>query len=797
MMRALMVVVSTLFALPMTTIGQVPSSISQFLQTHCVDCHSDRDSTGGIQFNDLGFDLSDQEIARRWILIHDRIAAGEMPPADTDQPDTATTASFLKTLGTAIQVAEHSRSDVVLRRLNRHEYQNTVRDLFQTDVLVNGLPSDNSTNGFDTVGEGLATSAEALQAYLDTADQVLDAVFGLPTKPAYIRHETNLLDQVDWKGRPQLENQIGKMFRRTQKGLVIFQSNYCPTNLVNFARLRAPAGTYRGTLQVRAIQSDQPVTLRIYGGDTIVNRREQHLVGYFDVPPNEWTTIEFVDRLVEDGGTFLPKCYGTRDTRKDADTYPEPGIEIGDILIEGPLEEWPPPSRARLLGNIDTDRADVTDAERIISELLPRAFRRPIQSDEPLPYIELFNQATAAGRDFESALRVSLKAVLCSPEFLFLEVPGPAQVSPGESPPPLETISQRSLATRLSYFLWSTMPDKELMSLAEHGQLRSPDILHQQVERMLQSPKAAAFTKNFTGQWLDLRDIDFTEPDANLYPEYDELLRISMMRETELFFEHLLKNDLPVPRFVDSNFTFLNHRLASHYGIEGVLGQDLRLVQLPEDSQRGGLLTQASILKITANGTYTSPVLRGVWILNNILGTPTPPPPDNVGSVEPDIRGALSIREQLAKHQDLETCAACHSKIDPLGFGLESFDPIGGFRTHYRTTAQEAKRPDIRQAPFTHAWVRYRIGSPVDSLTPFDEGREFKGVRNFKQHLASQPDQITRNLSRHLLTYALGRKLGFADRVAVESIVEKTAKHDYGFRSLIHQIVISPIFQKP
>lgn len=781
----------------MTTIGQVPSSISEFLQTYCVDCHSDRDSTGGIQFNDLEFDLTDQEIARRWILIHDRIAAGEMPPADTDQPDTAATASFLKTLGTAIQSGEHGRSDVVLRRLNRHEYQNTVRDLFQTDVLVNGLPSDTSTNGFDTVGEGLATSAEAMQAYLDTADQVLDAVFGLPTKPNYIRHKTNLLDQVDWKGRPQLKKQIGKMFRRTEKGLVIFQSNYCPTNLVNFARLRAPAGTYRGTLQVRAIQSDEPVTLRIYGGDTIVNRREQHLVGYFEVPPNEWTSIEFVDRLVEDGGTFLPKCYGTQGTRSNADTYPEPGIEIGDIFIEGPLEEWPPPSRAKLLGSVDTEKADVTDAERIISELLPRAFRRPIRADEPVPYVELFNQATAAGRDFESALRVSLKAVLCSPEFLFLEVPGPAQVSPGESPTSLETITQLSLATRLSYFLWSTMPDKELMSLAEHGQLRSSDILHQQVERMLESPKAAEFTKNFTGQWLDLRDIDFTEPDAILYPEYDELLRISMIRETELFFEHLLKNDLPVTRFVDSNFTFLNHRLASHYGIEGVLGQDLQLVQLPEDSPRGGLLTHASILKITANGTYTSPVLRGVWILNNILGTPTPPPPDNVGSVEPDIRGALSIREQLAKHQDLETCAACHSKIDPLGFGLESFNPIGGFRTHYRTTVQGAQRPSIRQAPFTHAWVRYRIGSPVDSWTPFDEGREFKGVRNLKQHLASQPDQIARNLSRHLLTYALGRKLGFADRVAVNSIVEKTADHDYGFRSLIHQIVISPIFQKP
>ncbi|MDG2220225.1 MAG: DUF1592 domain-containing protein [Rubripirellula sp.] len=796
-MRALMVVVSILSALPTTTIGQVPTAIDQFIRTHCVDCHLDRDSTGGIQFDDLGFDLNKQEIARRWILIHDRVATGEMPPANTDQLDAAATTSFLKTLGREIQAAEKNRSDVVLRRLNRHEYQNTVRDLFQTNVLVNGLPEDTSTDGYDTVGEGLAMSAEAMQTYLDTADQVLDAVFGPPTKPSHIRHETNLLDQVDWKGRPQLENQIGKMFRRTEKGLVIFQSNYCPTNLVNFSRLRAPAGTYRGTLQVRAIQSDQPVTLRIYGGDTIVNRREQHLVGYFDVPPNEWTTIEFVDRLVEDGGTFLPKCYGTRDTRNNANTYPEPGIEIGDILIEGPLEKWPPPSRAKLLGNINTEIADTTDAERILTEFLPRAFRRPIQSDEPLPYIKLFNEATEAGRDFESALRVSLKAVLCSPEFLFLEEAGPAQISLQEKLPQLGIIPQRDLATRLSYFLWSTMPDEELMHLVEQGQLRSPETLHQQVERMLESPKATAFTENFTGQWLDLRDIDFTEPDPNLYPEYDELLRISMMQETKLFFEHLLKNDLPVTRFVDSDFTFLNHRLASHYGIEGVLGQEFRHVRLPVDSPRGGLLTQASILKITANGTYTSPVLRGVWILNNILGTPTPPPPDNVGSVEPDIRGASTIREQLAQHQDLETCAACHSKIDPLGFGLESFDPIGGLRTHYRTTAQEAQRPKIKQAAFTNAWVRYRIGSPVDSLTPFDEDSEYKGVRNFKQHLASQPDQIARNLARHLLTYALGRKIGFADRAAVETIVQKTSQYDYGFRSLIHQIVKSPTFQKP
>ncbi|PAY15891.1 hypothetical protein CKO51_29420 [Rhodopirellula sp. SM50] len=781
----ILAMVSGLSIIASTGRAETPTQWAAFTEAHCVGCHSGESPEGDFSFDRLDFDLSSEETARRWIRVHDRVVAGEMPPADEATPDARESASFTAALANELVAAEARRSDVVLRRLNRHEYQNTVCDLFQIQVTVNGLPDDSSTGGFDTVGEGLAVSAEAMSAYLEAADQVLDAVFGSSAPHERIRHETNLLEQVDWRGRPQLENQIGKMFRRTDDGLVIFQSGYCPTNLVNFARLRAPAGTYRGTMRVRAVQSDQPVTLRIYGGDTIVNRAERHLVGYYDVAPGQWTTIEFTDRLVEDGGTFQPKCYGTRDTRKDADTWPEPGIEIGDIVIEGPLDEWPPPGRVRLLGDLELEMAGRDDAEQILQRLLPLAFRRPIEPTEADAYLDLFSSAVADGRSFESALRVSLKAVLCSPDFLFLNEPGTSQISP------------HALAARLSYFLWSTMPDDELMKLADDGSLRRGDVLAQQVERLLASPKASAFTKNFTGQWLDLREINFTEPDANLHPEFDELLRISMVQETERFFDEILSNDLSLVNFVDSPFSFLNGRLASHYGIEGVDGQTFRKVQLPPDSPRGGLLTQASVLKVTANGTYTSPVLRGAWILENILGQPTPPPPDNVGSIEPDIRGATTIGEQLAKHRDVESCAACHRQIDPPGFALECFDPIGGYRDAYRTMSPDARRPNLKQAPFTYAWVRYRIGLPVDATAQMPDGQTIESVDDFKRILSADPDQLARNLASKLMTYAMGRKIGFADRRSVEDIVGQARRQNYGFRSLIHAIVQHPTFQKP
>lgn len=767
-----------------------PNSVRPLIASHCITCHQGDEPAGSLDLSKLGHELADEEVSRRWTLIHDRVASGDMPPPDeTQRPTSDERTVLITTIAQAISQADRARADVVLRRLNRVEYENTVRDLFGVYVQVKEqLPEDTPTAGFDNVGEGLAVSPEAMQAYLHAADITLDAVFGPPKKPQYIEHKTNLLDQLTWDGKPQLAAQIGKMFRKTDDGLVIFQSGYCPTNLVNFSRLRAPAGTYRGTLRVRAIQSEEPVTLRIYGGDTIVGRREKHLVGYYDVPPNEWTTIAFEDRLIEDGGTFLPKCYGTRDTRKDADTYPEPGIEIGDITIEGPLEVWPPSSRGELLGDVDLSTGTLEDAVNILSRILPNAYRRPVEVAEVDEYANLVELALTNGRSFEESLRIGLKAVLCSPGFLFLDEPQEHSDS--------DTIDQHALASRLSYFLWSSMPDSELLSLAKQGRLNDPQVVLQQVERLLSDKRAEAFSTNFTGQWLDLRDIDFTEPDANLYPEYDELLRVSMLEETLLFFQEVLARDLSVMTFLDSDFAFLNERLAKHYGISGVQGQAFRKVALREDSARGGLLTQASILKVTANGTNTSPVLRGAWVREKLLGLAVSPPPDNVSAVEPDIRGATTLREQLAKHRNVDSCAACHDKIDPPGFALENFDPIGGWREHYRTMG-DGKRPDFSQSPFTYAWIRYRIGLPVDATGQTESHEVFHDIREYKSLLANQDAQVAKGLVEKLLTYATGRQLRFADRDQVDRIVRRASEHDYGFRTLIHEVAQSELFRRP
>ena len=769
-------------------LGQVHSLKSQLqplLNSHCIDCHKGKDAAGHFDLADLKDDLTDRETARRWVLVYDRMAKGEMPPQTEPPIATAKKASAIKTLSTALTRADRARSSVVLRRLNRTEYENTVRDLFGIKARVkNMLPQDTPTDGFDNVGEGLAVSAEAMQAYLRAADATLDAVFGPPAKPRYIRHETNLLDQKDHLGNSSIAHRFGKMFRKTKDGVIIFQSRYCPSNLVSFARLRAPAGTYHVKLRVRAIQSKRPVTLRIYGGDTIVGRRERHLVGYYDIPPEKWTTVEFKDRLVEPNGTFLPKCYGTEGTRKDANTYPNPGLEIGDITIEGPIEKWPPLSRVRLLGGVNPKTGTVGDINAILQTLLPRAFRRPVDPGEIAPILVLAKSELDRGGSFEAALRLALKAVLCSPEFLFLEEPGG------------DVISQHALASRLSYFLWSSMPDEELLSLAVAGKLDDPMVLRGQVDRLLNSPKANAFTVNFTAQWLSLKDIDFTTPDQKLYPEFDELLKVSMIEETQQFFQEMLREDLNVMHVVDSDFLIANERLAKHYGIDGVEGQEFRKVTLPADSVRGGIMTQASILKVTANGSNSSPVIRGIWVLENIMGETVPPPPPNIPAVEPDIRGATTLREQLAKHRNVDTCAVCHANIDPAGFALESFDVIGGWRENYRTLG-EGRRPDVKRAPFTHDWVTYRLGRPVDATGQTPDGQSFSDIRRFKELLAEDVDQITAGLTRKLLTYSMGRTVGFSDRPAIKEIVAKLSNQKYGLRSLVHEIVQSPTFHRP
>jgi hypothetical protein len=393
------------------------------------------------------------------------------------------------------------------------------------------------------------------------------------------------------------------------------------------------------------------------------------------------------------------------------------------------------------------------------------------------PYVELVKSRLDQKQDFKTALRLGLQAVLCSPRFLFLDE------KPGR-------LTDLALASRLSYFLWSTSPDEELSDLAKKKQLSRPEVLHGQVERMLGDAKAERFVQNFVGQWLDLRRIDETTPDKQLYPEYDELLQVSMIAETELFFQELLRRDLSVTNFVDSDFSILNERLARHYGIEGVTGQAFRRVELPPESHRGGVLTQASVLKVTANGTNTSPVVRGVWVMDNILGQPVPPPPPDVPAVEPDIRGAVTIREQLAKHRQLSSCASCHRKIDPAGFALENFDVIGGWRQQYRSLA--AGEPVKVKSDGLN--VKYLHGRTVDAGDVLADGRKFANIDELKKLLLADPDQIARCIAGKLLTYATGGGPQFADRQTIEEIVVRARNHDLGLRTMIHEVVQSPAF---
>ena len=393
----------------------------------------------------------------------------------------------------------------------------------------------------------------------------------------------------------------------------------------------------------------------------------------------------------------------------------------------------------------------------------------------------------AEKRPFEQAVRGGLLAVMISPDFLFFRENPPA--AKNTTAPASLNLDDFALASRLSYFLWSTMPDEELMDLAENHQLGAPDVLHRQVQRMLADPRSSAFTQNFVGQWLGLREIDSTEPSEILYPEFDDMLKASMVRETELFFEEVLKNDLSITNFISSDFTMLNGRLAKHYGIPDINGWEFRKVEHPPDCHRGGLHTMASVLKVTANGTSTSPVLRGAWVLDRILGTPPPHPPADVPAIQPDTRGSTTIREQLAKHRALPSCAGCHSKIDPPGFALESFDVIGGYRENYRSNGNgQEVRIDGRR-------MNYLKGKAVDPSDVMPDGRPFANIDDFKKLLLDDKEQVARALTEKLITYATGGPPEAADHDQIEAIVKKLREKNYGLRTLVHEVVQSEMFR--
>ncbi|MFO0923578.1 MAG: DUF1592 domain-containing protein [Pirellulales bacterium] len=765
------------------------SSPEQWITSHCQKCHSGMDAKASFLVTSLTDDFNEKQNRERWLSILEQLNEGTMPPKDESRPAKKEMDAVIAWIRQNVEQAEKSKREsegrVVMRRLNRSEYANTIRDLLGVEVdLADLLPLDTSTNGFDNNAELLHTSSFLMRNYLEAADRVLDEAIANKPKPWILKKRFDIKEEKTVKAS-------GSVYRHIDDGVAIFAAWESANIRVTMWNFRSHVrGKYRFRISGYGFQSEgKPVTFRVTAG-TLKEVTEEHLVDYYSVPANEPTVIEFVEqlepesriRILAEGLPALPPAV----EKVGADKYTGPGLVIQWVDVEGPLlDSWPPPGHRSLFGDlpqvrVGPDRFEVVseqpidDASRILRNFARRAFRREVSDEDIRPFLARVKTKLEQGDSFEQAMRVGLKGILVSPHFLFLRERG-------------SKLNDFEIASRLSYFLWSSMPDEELFQLAAKKQLHDPVVLREQVERLLKDSKAKAFTNNFTGQWLSLRAIDATLPDGTLYPEYDDVLKTSMLKETQMFFDDILHHDLPITNFINSNFTYLNSRLAKHYGIPSVEGMEMRKVSLPADSHRGGLLTMGSVLKVTANGTTTSPIVRGSWILERILGTPPPKPPENIEAIEPDIRGATTIREQLAKHRTVESCASCHRKIDPPGFALESFDVIGGWREHYRATG-EPRQVNGRR-------VRFWDGPAVDSSDVLIDGRSFRNIDEYKSILLEDKEQIARNLAEKLLAYATGSTPSISDKPEMEAIIRRVRDANYGFKSMIHEIVQSHLFQ--
>jgi hypothetical protein len=773
---------------------QEPYSIqNHFFKRFCNSCHESK-RKDEFDLSALTENFADEQNRQLWVEVRDQIANGLMPPAEELQPDSSERSKAVQSIETqwiaAIQKEREVTGRVPLRRLSRIEYQNTIRDLLGVEVDVSDLiPEDTVSDGFGNQAESLHVSSFLLDGYLAAADRVLDAAIANGPRPHTINKRFDIRDERTVKAK-------GSVYRHEADGVAVFSSWVSANIQVTMWQFNTRGrGKYRFRISAYGIQTDKPVTFYVKAGPMNA-AAEQYLIGYFSVPPNEPKVIEFVEnmesnltiRIVVDGlGVTPPQV-----EKIGAENYKGPGLLIQHVDIEGPIHEvWPPESHQRIFGELKQsaiasqgNRREVvsetpqTDAQEILSRFARRAFRREISDADIQPFLIRFERLQKQGRSFEESIRVALKGILLSPEFLFLR----------ESVGDLDNFA---LASRLSYFLWSSMPDEELFILALQGKLKDLSILHQQVERMLEDPKSAAFKRNFVDQWLGLQAIDDTSPDAMLYPEYDDLLKVSMLKEIELFFDEVFRNDLSIANFIDSDFTYLNGRLARHYGIKGVPeGVEFQKVSLPSDSPRGGILTTGAVLKVTANGTTTSPIIRGNWLLSRILDRPPPKPPENIEAVEPDIRGATTIRNQLAKHRDLPQCAGCHRIIDPHGFAFENFDVIGGWREYYRSIGEGAEVTQEGRR------MRYRQGPLIEIDDELVDGRKFNSVEAYKQLLLSNQDELAAAFAGKLLSYATGGKVGLADRADIDTIVQVAREKKFGLRSMIHAVIDSHAFRK-
>ena len=833
-MRRNFTLFSALMVAPLATLraaDKPPRPISTLIEQNCLDCHDAETKKGALDLTELTFDLTDPKPMERWVQIFDRVEKKEMPPANeemTADDRNALLAALESPLYTASAAAIAEKGRGPMRRLDRIEFEQNLRDLLELPHLDirDMLPADRESHHFDKVASTLDISHVQLTAYLDATETALRQAMVTSSAPP-VSKKTRVVGRKlgprgsvggaqsmfyarDGKGLAGLnveEQQRAMATDDPSLEMVLFRSPGWPYAVFPAKTLATATGEYRVRFSARSVLQTEGFVLRKGMRPVPMNFRSRKPTshdqaedvrmtgGIIDVQPEggvyETTVYLLAGQTIEYGMLGLPVPQIDAQGRTGYYRFPpfpeggQPGIAFQWLEMEGPIApaSWPPASHRVLFDDLGADvksAKPAEDAKRLLRRFIALAAREPVPEEAIPPFEKLVLDALQNGAPLAEALLAGYQAFLCSDLFLYLREP-------------FATDDHFAIANRLSHFLTDSRPDAALATLAAQKKLRDPATLRAETDRLISSAGFERFVKHFTDCWLNLRELRRDDPDIRLYPEYrlDDYLVESMGMETRAFLTAMLRENLPATSLIQSDFAFVNDRLARHYGLPAVNGASLRRVELPKGSPYGGLLTQGAILKVSANGTSTSPVLRGVWIMDRLIGQHPPPPPPGVPGVEPDIRGAKTIRELIAQHTKSQSCATCHARFDPVGLALENFDILGAWRTRYRGTSDGERITGIDRAGHDFAFT---LAAKIDASGQLADGRQFANIHDLKAIFAANSRQLARNLLHQFTLYSTGTPVQFSDRREIEALLDACATDGYRVRDLVHALVQSPIF---
>ena len=811
--------VFALFILSLSVHAELPRT---FLKNYCFKCHGPEKQEAHRRFDQLPPAITKLEELESWQEILDQLNLGDMPPEKEKQPAKTDVLAVIKSITESIAEAHPRLSGkgqhTALRRMNSWEYRHTIGDLLGLNISAwnptENFPPEVKVDGFDNIGAGLVTSGLLLNHYLSAAAQAIERATRFGPRPEIKTYAQK--SPFYFKGKEARE--LPKLFQVDRFRFIpetpytdLYGRHYRGGH-IGFRPLLnqgvAQSGLYRVRVRAAAIDRRHPYGKTIddfRNGDPLIleltavdrqgsvtstgnvsRKRSLAMVELINEKPQWFEWDVYMEKGYEpevrfrNGTTATKRLVRLLATAKDVapeikpfsemkagnersygvlKAYRGPKLRIWEIQIRGPfVKEWPPRGHDLMYGSLkpnDLNREKTRERLRIFAA---KAFRRPLWQGELSPIESMVNRKQDEGLEPLQALQLGFQTILCSTSFLYLDE------NSGK-------LNDYALASRLSYFLWSTAPDSELLTLAEQNKLSKSVVLRGQVKRMLRNSKSNRFSNNFIRVWLNFDNIGEMPPSKDFKVYYRDNLEVAMRNETQTFFRHVLDHNLSTHEFLNADYSFLNRELALHYGIEGIEGNHLRRVSL-KGTPRGGLLGHGSFLTASANGVDTSPVVRGIYMLEKLFGYTPPPPPDDVPDIEPDIRGAKTIREQLAKHREIATCAECHRKIDPFGFALENFDAIGRWRNEYGKNM------------------------PIDASGELPNGDAFSTVPEFGKHIIKREGQFSRSLTEKLLTYAIGRELVPSDRPAIDAILREMRQDNKGLRDLIEAVVLSEVFGK-